>query len=285
MRLAQLGRLVLVPVSMSIVSVPLLAQGDTGFLRGLGKLDISLTYTNDSYDEFWVGDDKVSAPPVGEVERQTTSLYTAYGVRDDIDLVFSAAYVEASADGTGNFPDEDDLQDAVLGVKWSFWKKRMGSGEASLLFAPSIKQPMTDYEDNNVTAIGDGQTDLRGRFIAHYQLDNGCFGALETGYDRRNGGSDDEIPVNLTVGGTIANRVTIMPFYQLVDSLGGIDINQIPAEGGFPETEEDYERVGVGAYVRLTDQLGLSGRWLTTLDGKNTGDVDSYSFGFVFRLL
>ena len=285
MRLAHLGRLVLVPVSLSVASTPLLAQGDNGFLRGQGKLDLSLTYTNDSYDHFWVGNDKVSDPAVGTVTRETTALYAAYGLRDDIDLVFNAAYVGADSDGTGGFPTEEDLQDATFGVKWAFWKRRMGPGETSVLFAPSIKQPMTNYEDNNVTAIGDGQTDLRARMIGQYTWDNGLFAAIESGYDRRNGAPHDEIPLNITLGGTIAQRFTIMPFYQLVDELGGIDINQIPADGGFPATEEDYQRLGVAAYVRITDQFGISGRYMSTLDGKNTGDVDSYSVGLTFRVL
>lgn len=40
----------------------------------------------------------------------------------------------------------------------------------------------------------------------------------------------------------------------------------------------------VGAYVRLTDRLGLSAGWRTTLDGRNTSDVDGYSVGFVLDL-
>jgi hypothetical protein len=279
------SRLLLLSASMILSSSALLAQGDTGFLRGPGKLDLALSYTVDSYDKFWVGTTKVSMPPVGEVERMGTSLYAAYGLREDMDVFLAAAYVETSADGTGGFSDENALQDAVGGVKWAFWRQRAGSGEFSLLFAPSIKQPLSSYEDDDVTAVGDGQTDLRGRVIAHYRHDLGFFASLETGYDRRNGAPDDEVPLHLTVGGTFAGRVTLSPFYSRVNSLGGIDISDVPAQGGFPATEEDYERAGIGAYVRLGDRFGVSGRWLTTLDGKNTGDVDSYSVGLVFNLL
>src|SRR6188768_1446344 len=148
MRFAQLVRLAFLPAAISIASTPLFAQGDTGFLRGVGKWDLAMTYTNDSYDEFWVGDDKVSDPAVGEVTRETWSIYSAYGLREDMDLVLSAAYVEASSDGAGGFSDENELQDWSFGIKWAFWKQRVGSGEASMLFAPSIKDPLTGYEDN-----------------------------------------------------------------------------------------------------------------------------------------
>lgn len=258
------------------------AQGDTGFLRGEGRSDVALSYSLDSYDEFWVGDTKVSDPGVGEVERTTYSLYAAYGMSPDIDLVLNAAYVEATSDGAAGFPDEDDLQDLVLGAKWRAWERGAGPGVVSLFLTPAVKLPMTDYEDNAVTAIGDGQVDLRFRGIAHYQI--GAFwGSLESGYDVRNGAPDDEVPVNLTLGGDVG-PVTLMPFYSMVASQGGIDISDVPALGGFPATEEEYERFGLRAYAKINEKFGLTAGYYSTSDGKNTGDVDAYTFGLVFGL-
>ena len=73
------------------------AQGETGFLRGQGRSDVVLSYTLDWYDEFWVGDDKVEDPGVGEVERASYTLYAAYGLDAETDLFLSASYVEAEA--------------------------------------------------------------------------------------------------------------------------------------------------------------------------------------------
>jgi len=257
---------------------PAFSQGETGFLRGRGKFDVVVSYINDSYDEFWVGDTKMSAPPVGEVTREAFVLYAAYGLNDDIDLSVNAAYVETESDGTGGFSDENDPQDVVVQAKWRFYQARAGAGAVSFLLAPGIKQPMTDYEENDVTAIGDGQTDVRGRVIGHYQADNGLFASLEAGYDRRNGAPADELPVNFTVGGTYAN-LTLAPFFSRVDSKGGIDIGQ----GDFPEVEEDYTRYGLGAFYRFNESVGLTANYRTTDDGKNTGDVDGFSFGVVLR--
>lgn len=258
------------------------AQGDTGFLRGQGRTDVAVSYTLDSYDEFWVGDTKVADPNVGEVERTTYSLYAAHGLTNDLDLVLNASYVEATADGAANFPDEDDLQDLMLGAKWRAWQRGAGPGAFTLFLAPGIKLPMSDYEDNNVTAIGDGQVDLRFRGIAHYQA-GGFWASLETGYDLRNGAPDDEIPLHLTLGAS-AGPVTIMPFYSQISSQGGIDISDVPALGGFPETEEEYQRFGLRAYGKLNERFGLTAGWLTTSDGKNTGDVEAYTIGLVFGL-
>ena len=253
------------------------AQGDNGFLRGKGHYDVAYSYTLDYYDEFWVGDTSVSDPAVGEVERETYSLYGAYGLSEDIDLVLNANYVSAETDGTAPFDDQDDLQDLYLGAKWRAWSSSRGSFSA--LLAPSIKVPMTDYEDNDVTAIGDGQVDLRFRGILHYQW-KALFGAFETGYDRRNGAPEDEVPLNLTLGGTILERVTVTPFYSLVRSKGGPDIGE--PGFAFREVQEEYDRFGVGAYARITHGLGLSAMWRTTTDGKNTGEADTISVGLVY---
>jgi hypothetical protein len=258
------------------------AQGDTGFLRGEGRADVALSYSLDWYDEFWVGDTKVSDPGVGEIERSTLSLYAAYGLLEDLDLVVNAAYVESSSDGAGGLPDEDDPQDLVLGAKWRAYDTGAGAGRLSLFLAPAVKLPMTDYENNAPTAIGDGQVDLRFRGIAHYQV--GAFwGSLESGFDKRNGAPDDEIPFHLTLGGDVG-PVTIMPFYSMVSSQGGIDISDVPALGGFPAVEEEYDRYGVRAYARIHDRFGLTAGYLTTTDGKNTGEVDAYTFGIVFGM-
>lgn len=273
--------LAFVPFLLATTATTAAAQGDTGFLRGEGRADIALTYGMDWYDEFWVGDNKVSDPNVGEIERTYVNLYAAYGLREDLDLVMNAAYVETSSDGAGGFDDEEDPQDLVLGAKWRAWERGAGPGRVALFLTPAVKLPMTDYEDNAVTAIGDGQVDLRFRGIAHYQA--GVFwGSLETGFDKRNGAPDDEIPLHLTLGGD-AGPVTIMPFYSMVSSQGGIDISDVGTlGGGFPAVEEEYERYGVRAYAKLKDSFGLTASYLSTSDGKNTGDVDAYSVGIVF---
>jgi len=74
-------------------------------------------------------------------------------------------------------------------------------------------------------------------------------------------------------------RLTLTGSYSYVNSLHGYDVGQ----GPFPGLEEDYHRVGGGFYYRIHERFGLTGSAWTTLDGKNTGDVDGFSLGVVFR--
>ncbi|MBL8862168.1 MAG: hypothetical protein JNK02_09160 [Planctomycetes bacterium] len=269
----------LVTISLLLAS-PALAQGDTGFLRGAGKTDYVLSWTQDSYDRFWVGEDKVSDPGVGEITREATALYVAYGLRDDMDLVLSGSYVSAESDGSGGIPSVNDFQDAIVGIKWRAWAARAGKSEFSALLAPALKMLITDYENNQPTAIGDGQGDLRARGILHWQHDSGFFASLESGYDMRDGLPHDEVPLNFTIGATFFNRLTVTPFYSQVFSQGGYDIGQ----GDFPGVKEEFERWGVGAYFRITDRFGVTALYRDTLDGRNTGDADSYGAGLVLKL-
>lgn len=260
------------------------AQGETGFLRGKGKADVVLSYTIDTYDKFWFGDDRLSMPGVGEVNRETYTLYTAYGLNDRTDLILKGSYVRSESDGAANFPTESDFQDLTLAAKYRFWERTFQNGsELSVAALPGIKLPMTDYQNNAVTALGDGQIDLQFRVVGQYRLSNGVFAALETGYDRRNGSPKDEIPINLTVGGTIANRLTLSAFLTDIDSLGGTDLGP-PGTNYFPANEEDLTRTGLSAYYRINDSFGLAGSWRTTLDGRNTGDVEGFSIGLVYRV-
>ncbi len=137
---------------------------------------------------------------------------------------------------------------------------------------------MTHYEDNAVNAVGDGQVDLRLRGIIQYAFDSGVFLALETGYDVRFDAPDDEIPIHLSAGFS-SGPATLTGFYSHIESLGGDDIG----EGPFPGVEEEYDRIGANLDWRLQEDCGLSASVWTTVDGKNTGDVDGISIGAVLR--
>lgn len=260
-----------------ITSAAAFAQGDTGFLRGQGKFDAAFSYSHEFFDKFWVGNDKVSDPSVGRVTRTTYSLYGAFGVQDDIDAAFNVPYEIVTSNQ--DQPREDDFQDLTVSVKWRALSWRDGSATWSLLLAPGAKVPLSNYEDNAVTALGDGQTDYRGRVIGQLQFDNGLYFAVESGFDKRAGRPEDEIPLNAQFGYTFAEKVTISPFLSTVFSQGGTDIGQ----GPFPGNQEEFLRLGVLAYVRFTENFGLNGMYRQTINGMNTGETTTYSIGAVLK--
>ena len=258
------------------------AQGQDGFLHGAGHSDFALSYTFDAFDEFFDGDDRTSSAAVGEVERRAYALYTAMGLREDLDFVLNAVYAATESDGTSGVPDEEDLQDLTLGLKWRAFEHPIGGALTSFLLAPGVKLPAGNYENDGFSAIGDGQVDLRMRAIAQLQV-RGCWIALESGYDIRNGAPHDEVPLNVTLGLTLSERLSILPFWSQVESLGGIDLNEVPARGNFKDLEQDYSQVGVSGYFGLSESVYLSGMLRTTVDGSNVGDSEAFSVGLVVR--
>lgn len=258
----------------ALLAIPAATQGETGFLRGQGKLDVSPSYSLDVYDEVRLEN------PVEEFDdgaRAILGLYAAYGLRDDLDLVFNAAYTSAEADGEPAFDDESDLQDASLQAKWRVHERALGAGGFRWLLAPGVRLPLTDYEDfssNPLNGLGEGDTVLLGRTILHYDWKS-SYAALETGYDHRNGPLDDEIPLHLSLG-TTYGRVTYQAFVTNLYALGDEVSNP-----RLSDERDGYLRVGLGAYVRVSERFGLSLGVRHSDDGTN--ESEGFSLGTVFR--
>jgi hypothetical protein len=264
----------LVPLATLVLASLAPAQGETGFLRGEGRLDLATTYSLDLFDEVRLEN------PVEEFddgERAILGLYAAYGLTDDLDLVLAGSYQSAEADGEPAFDDESDLQDLSAQLKWRVHEQGLGSGTLRWLLAPGVRLPLTDYEDyssNPLNGLGEGDTVLLGRLIAHYDW-RGSYAALETGYDRRNGPLDDEIPLHLSLG-TTYGRVTYQAFATNLIALG--DEVSSPR---LSDERDGYVRLGLGAYVRVSERFGLSLSVRASDDGTN--ESQGFSLGTVFR--
>jgi hypothetical protein len=272
---------VLAPVvALFVVLAPTsFAQGDNGFLRGAGRTDVAFTYSVEEFEHFWVDDHRMRDAGIGTLERESWNLWVAHGIRDDLDLVATATYVRADTSGSAKPPEHSNLQDGTLGAKWRVFEQQLGPGSFSALAAPAVKIPLAHYAANEVTAIGDGQIDYRLRAIVQYRFDFGAYVAFESGYDVRSEGTRNEVPIHLSVGATVFDRLTITPFMSWVNTMGGKDIGR----DDFPDVEEDSTRGGVSGYLRLTDRFGATGGCKTTFQGSNTGDSWSWWLGLVLR--
>jgi len=262
-----------------LLAAPAAAQGETGFLRGAGKLDLALSWNVDDYDDFRLGGSPF-APPIDGVERQLYGAYAAWGVRDDLDLTFSGAYVRASADDGPalGYEDEQDWQDAAVHAKWRLHEAGLGRGRLTWLLAPGIRFPLTEYErfaDNALNGLGDGDVVLRARTIVQYQW-GGLYAALETGYDHRNGRLDDEIPIHLSTGFALGERLTLQPFFTTILALGDTVANPL-----FEADEDGFTRFGLGAYHRVRDSFGLTAALRRSDEGRN--ESTGLSLGLVLR--
>ena len=255
------------------------AQGETAFVRGRGNFDLVASFSRDSFDDFRLGDSPV-APIVDDVRRDTYTLYGAYGLTDDIDIIASAAWIDARADAEQFLlPDESDLQNLTLGTKVRLTEKRWGPGKVTFAALPGVKVPLTDYatyEENPINAPGHGQVDVRLRFVAQYQLDLGHWLAVESGYDVRFEEPADEVPIQATLGINVLDQWTLSPFLSRVVSVGDDDFDSNLSTSGV-----SFFRYGIGTYISVTDSFGLTANYRRTDEGRN--ESQGFTVGTVFR--
>jgi len=249
-----------------------------GFQPAAGQGDIALSYTFESYDEFWFGEMKVPVPNGGEVETTSFTLWGQYGLTDDLALVVNLPYVDADSDN-GFGLSESDLQDLSALLRYRFVDVRGGTTRHSLVAAAGGRVPATSYVDNSPVDVGDGSSDVLFRLV--YQFENGPFYfSQQVGYDVRGGDSPDGYPLYTEIGYTVG-RVTATGYYLDYIADGGSDIG----DPGFTFTgnKDETTRVGGKLYGRVNDRFGVSALFFTTLDGRNSGDASGWSVGGVAR--
>jgi hypothetical protein len=254
------------------------AQDLNGFFPEAGSIDVALSFTQESYDEFWRGTTLVSNPGVGEVETASTSLWARYGLTDRLALVATLAYVDADSDGTMGFKDSG-VQDLSALVVYRMLHRETGGGRFrhTLAGGLGVRTDVGSYEADAPVSLGDGTTDGLVRLI--YQFETGAFYlSQQVGYDLRGGDVPDGVPLYTELGYTFG-RVTASAFYSNYSADGGTDIGDPGFT--FPSNQEEFERAGLRAFVRLNDRFGLSAAAFTTLDGRNTGDSTGGSLGIV----
>jgi hypothetical protein len=267
--------------SAIVVLVPEVASATelTGFLQPSGQGALSITHTFESYDEFWMGDTKVSDPGVGRVETGSLSLWLEWGLHERVTLVGSLAYVDASSDGAGGF-GESGLQDRAVLAKISIAELAAGNLHHRLLAALGVRSPASGYEDNIPVDIGDGSTDGLFRLLYLLQASPFYF-SQQAGFDVRGEDAPDGIPLYSEVGVT-ERGLTASGFYSGYLADGGTDIGDPGFT--FPSNGDEFHRIGGKLYYRLTDSFGLSAAYFHTLDGRNAGESKGFSSGITIGL-
>lgn len=255
------------------VAWPAAAYELNGFMPAAGEGAVALSFTAESYDEFWRGETRVSNPGVGEVETRSLTLWGRYGLTDRMALVANLPWVDAEGDGLGGFEDSgiSDLV-ALLKVRLADFP-----GGHSLTGAAGLRTDVGDYEANAPVSLGDGTTD--GLFRLVYQFQRGAFYvSQQAGFDLRGGDAPDGFPLHTEVGYRVG-PTTFNAFYTRYVADGGTDIGDPGFT--FPSNQEEYQRLGGRAYVRLGGTYGVAAGAFTTLDGRNTGDATGVSLGVV----
>lgn len=270
-------RLYLIPCAalMSFaVAHPAAATNLNGFMPEAGHGDLAVSYTAEGYDQFWVGDVKVSDPGVGDVEIDSVAAWFQWGFTDNLALVVDAAYVDASSDGLGGF-GENGLQDGSVLLKYRF----LASGPHRLVGGVGVRTALSDYEPNLPVDLGDNTTDTLLRLVYQAEIGNFYF-SQQVGYDLRSDDAPDGIPLYTELGYTFGPATLTLFYFQLTAD-GGTDIGDPGFT--FPSNKDETSRLGLKIYSRITERFGVGVSGFDTLDGRNSGDTTGYTGTLVVR--
>ncbi len=273
-----------------------------GFMKGRHKASLAMTYSQDSYDTYYINKTEVRNPNLGTVSTKALNLYGTYGLDYDLDLIVNASYIQTEA-SAGYWQKQEGLQDISAALRWEAYDYKFGGLHVSWLFALGYSMPLQNYVIDSPIAIGRGSRNIDGRTMLHFKA-GAFFLTAQYGYIRRgkvtldrivnfydpsqlnpNGGSTVNVPdvTDAIIRGGASTRY----FY-----IDGWVQRQTPYNAGtniapgipYPTNAVGFTRAGMNFYLPVIKKFGLTAGYSTTLDGQNIGKATRMSGGIIIGL-
>jgi hypothetical protein len=233
-----------------------------------------------TFDEFWLGNDKIDNPPNGkDLEQAISFISVEYGVTPKValDLTVGYTWTETKAFGGSGERDDRGLADTYLGIRYRLWDER--EHEGCLLPTVAVRVGGVihgTYDENFPFSAGDGANGLEGSLLLAREICPG-FGAFgDVGYRFR----DEEVPNDFFASGGFyvgyaGFNATVA--YRHVQSTSGPDIGDPGFT--FPELKEISQNVEFGlGYTCPRTEIHAQVFYAHTIDGRNTGQKDIIGF-------
>ena len=273
-----------------------------GFMKGQRKASLAMTYSQESYDTYYVNTTETRNPNLGTISTQALNLYGSYGLGYDLDLIINAPYVRTQA-STGYWQQQEGFQDLSAALRWEAYDYKIGKARLSWLFALGYSLPLQNYVIDAPVAIGHGSRNLDGRTMLHFKAGafflTGQYGYIRRGqvkldrvvnyYDPSQLNPNSGSKVNVPDVTEIIIRTGFATKYFYVD---GWAQRQTPYNEGtnigpgipFPTNAVGFTRAGADFYLPLVKKFGLTAGYSTTLGGRNIGKATRISGGIVIGI-
>lgn len=236
-----------------------------------GTFYLTPSYTYQSFDEFYAGDQLVDTPPNGEeINRQSFSLYFEYVMTEDWALDLSLGYfrTESGEGGPFNEGNQDGLADTGLGIRYALMRQAEKGMDLAARLGFTIPG---DYETGQLSAPGDDAFGANLKLLAGYSFGSTRIEGL-LGY----GVNEGAVPETWIVGAKIIQELgagfSLDVGYRYFDSSGNLDIGGpgfTPAR--LPEVSEKGNIFEIGAAFGDTGGRYYRLFYSQLFDGENVG--------------
>lgn len=258
-------------------------------------------YGNSSWKNYWEGTLKRDNQNLGTVSSQMIGIMGNYGIKDNLNLLFSVPYISNSA-SAGTLVNRQGLQDLTLTLKWMPIETTIGKADFAVYALGSYSMPLTNYvKDYLPLSIGLGSKNVMARLMADYQLGNFFTTASAAFFSRSNVTIDrtayyttrmhytDQVEMPNMANfnfrtGYRSGKGYAEAIVDIMQTNGGFDIsrNNMP----FLSNQMNATRIGLGFKYNFGKVEGLSavGNAMYTVAGRNMGQATSINAG-VFYIL
>ncbi len=255
-----------------IVAFPALGQGKIdGFYQGTHQGAIVLGGGFEDSKKYLAGDNKL------DLERSTyyVSLFTAYGITDNLDVNLSVPYISSTT--------ESNLQDLSLMLKYKLLQFNSEPGIFEVSTAAGFSTPLSDYTIGGLNDIGQQATIVETRAMVHFMSKSSWFATLQSGFSFKLEEVPNSLPATLKVGKATSTWYYDV-YYDYQHSFGGIDYRGTPFPQNFREFGVDFHKVGGTLFKPFSSTLGAYVSVSYIFEGRNTFLGAAYGLGVSYQI-
>ena len=296
-------RVVRLVAVIGLAAPPLAAQAiDDGLALSRHTLTAGVSYTHESWDQYWEGALKRSNGNIGTLTTRTFIWSAGYGITDRIGLMAMLPYIKTHA-SQGVLRDMTGVQDLTLGAKLRlFTTGQTNHGAINAFVVGTGAIPMSHYTpDFMPLSIGSAGRRAAARVTVNYQSNSALFATLSSAYtfcanvhlnrsSYYNNGqlyNTNEVAMpnvvlsSLTAG--LARGHCMLPVTLTQQhTLGGSDIRR--QDMPFVANRMDYVKLDGGAMYELPANLSVHIGAGHVLSGRNVGQSTTFTTGLMYAL-
>lgn len=238
-----------------------------GFLKSQDEVDLALSYSVDRAEHYFLSEGKIE---YGR-NAQSLSLFANYGLHRYLNVIVNIPLV--------NFTPQDASVYAKSGIE-----KQWGGLKLKGIGALGYTIPLSDYNTESGTAIGQQTQAVNVRGLVQAELNSMWFGQFQMGYDAT---KEPVIPSQLwsAKAGFFKGKWYADLWYEVREAEGGKNYLGTGPEkpDSFRELGVDMERMGGVIYYQWKPDWGvfLSGAYM--LSGRNTFENRTVGAGVVWK--